>query len=137
MTLRDLVLHNFWMKFLSVILATVIWFSIRFWDQAELNLPQSPFNQLVQRDYRVPVQILTQPGDARVFKATPEKIVVITTGEDAVLRNYSWKNFRAYVDMTEIHANEPTTQEVKVHSPAGLTVLNFAPRAVNVERISP
>jgi len=137
MTLRDLFLRNFWVKLLSVVLATVIWIAINGF-QADLSPPSPPIiNPAVQDSMPLVVNVLTQSGDARIFKVTPEKVLVTVTGESAVLRKYSRRDFRAYVDLTTIRTNEPPSQEVRIHGPDRVTVLNITPQAVNVEQISP
>lgn len=140
MLVRDIITHNFWIKFLSMLLATVIWLAIKYGLKADLGAPTTPvLNPVVQKDVIVPVNVLTQPGDARVFKISPENVVVTLTGEDALLRKYLARDFKsaikAYVDLTEIRTNE--AEEVRLDLPDGIARLNMAPRAVSIEQVSP
>jgi hypothetical protein len=42
MSLRHLVFHNFWLKFFSVALGTIIWMAIHFSIEHDLNLKFKP-----------------------------------------------------------------------------------------------
>jgi hypothetical protein len=136
MTVRHLLFHNFWLKLLSLALAAVIWSSIKR-VQADLSPPQPSVLNPTQRNVRLVVDVLAQPGDARIFKITPDSVTVTINGEDAVLRKYSGKDLRAYIDLTRIRATEPTTYEVRIHTPPDVTVRTVAPQVVAIEQISP
>lgn len=137
MNWRHLILRNFWVKMLSLTLATVIWFSIRNSIQADLHLPPTTIISPVESSALVPINVMAQPGDGRIFKVTPKEIQVTIRGESAVLRKYTPQDFKAYVDLSAINLNEPVGQEIKVHVPNGVTVLKIIPEAVSVEQISP
>lgn len=136
MTLRHLFFHNFWLKLLSLALAAVIWSSIKR-IQDSTTAPQSPVLNPTQRQIRLAVDVLAQGGDARIFKISPAAVMVTIHGEDAVLRKYTDRDFRAYIDLTRVRPSELPTQEVRIHSPSGVTVRTVAPQAVAVEQISP
>ena len=137
MLFRDLIQNNFWLKLLSIALATVIWFVIR--SSQDLSFGATPvLNPSVQETAALPVTVLTHPADARIFKITPERVVVTVTGESAVLRKYSRKDYRAYVDLSELGAREPNAEElVKIHLPPEVVLLKTAPQAVRIEQVSP
>jgi YbbR domain-containing protein len=137
MTLRHLVFHNFWIKFFSLALATAIWFAIKYVIQADLTPPQASILNPTQRSYQIPINVLAQPGDARIFKISPDTVVLTIDGESAVLRKYSPKDFRAYVDLTTIRTNEIESYEVRIHIPNDINIRSLLPKAVNVAQISP
>lgn len=138
MSFRAFIQHNFWLKLFSLVLATVIWVLIKYGVQDQFTMGQSPvINPMGPDSMSLPVYILKQPGDARIFKVTPDRVVVTVTGESAILRNLTKKDFNAYVDMTLIRPNEPLSQKVQLDVPKGVTELSIVPLAVNVEQISP
>ena len=137
MSLRASILHNFWLKLFSLLLATLIWFAIHFWIESGNRQPTNPITNPLTREFlRLPVRILAQPGETRVFKIDPDEVVVSITGEDAVLRDLSHKNFSAFVDLTNIRSSHETNQQVKLDIPAGVTA-EVVPRTVNVELVTP
>jgi hypothetical protein len=138
MSFRALIQHNFWLKLFSLLLATLIWFAIHFWIDSGNPQPQSPIiNPLTREFFRLPVRVLTQPGDARVFKVEPDQVIVTITGEAAVIRDLSAKSIFVYVDLSNIRSVRETNQQVKLDIPKGVTLMDVVPRAVNVEQVSP
>ena len=138
MPLRHFIQHNFWLKLFSLLLATLIWFTIKFWIRTDFMVAENPIVNPVTRDFiQLPVFVLTHAGDARVFKVTPATVVVTVTGESALLRDLLRKDLKVYVDMTEIRHNESASQKIRLHVPNNLTVIRVAPLAVSVEQVSP
>ncbi len=137
MTFKTLVQNNFWLKLFSVLLATALWFLIRVGIQSEPTLPNNPVtNPILLTEEELPVYVLTDPADSQIYKVTPETIAVTLTGEAAVLRKFTSADYKAYLDLTDTKTPQ-TNQEVRLHVPAGVTVLSVLPRAVDIERISP
>ena len=139
MSLRRLIQENFWLKLFSLMLAIVIWFFVRFGSQTDVGFGQNPItNPIIEESIPVPVYVVTQPGDARIFKVSPEYVHITTMGESAILKKYTpRRDYKAYVDLAEIRKNEAPEHEVRLHVPNGVTVLNVAPRVVTVEQVSP
>ncbi len=138
MALRQFIQHNFWLKLFSLMLAVVIWFSIKYGIQADISFGQNIVtNPVVEESRAIPIQILTQSGDARVFKVSPEYVRITCTGESAILRKYrAHLDFKAYIDLTDMQKKE-REQEIKIHVPSGITVLRILPRSAIVEQVSP
>jgi YbbR domain-containing protein len=137
MSFRRLIHENFWLKLFSIILAIGLWFIIRPNTETEPPVPSIPVTDPVLRTaIELPVFVLTDPADTQIFKISPETVAVTITGEAAVLRKFSSQDFKAYLDLSEPRIPR-TNHEVRLHVPAGVTVLNVLPRAVDIERISP
>jgi YbbR domain-containing protein len=136
MSLRAFIQHNFWLKLFSVLLATLIWYVIHSWIATGAKQPQNPItsNLPTRSVLRLPIRVLTQPGDPRVFKVEPNEVVVSLTGEAAVLREITRENNSAFVDLTNIRSSRETNQQVRVDIPPGIAV-EIVPRTVNVEEI--
>jgi hypothetical protein len=131
--MRHLILNNFWLKLFSVALATVIWLGV---DNSIHN--EQGINQMLTADYiRVPVSVQTAPGDKRVFRVTPNEVVVIAVGKDAASFEATRKNIRVNLDLTHFDSKEPTTEELKAQTPPGINVLEIIPYTVQVQRVSP
>jgi hypothetical protein len=132
MSLRHLVLHNFWLKLFSIALATVIWLAV---DNNIHN--EQGLNQMLPADYiRVPVSIQTNPGDKRVFRITPNEVVVIAVGKDPTSFQASRNDIRVNLDLANFDAKESSTGELKAHAPPGINVLTIFPSTVQVQLVS-
>ena len=138
MSLRELILQNFWLKLFSLLLAILIWFAIRvFWIEGGNRQPQSSIvNPISRQLFRLPVRVLNKPGDTRIFKVDPDEVSVSITGEAAVLRDITPRNIFIYVDVASMRSSRETNQQVKVDVPKEITA-DVVPRTVNVELISP
>ena len=137
MPLQDIILRNFWLKFFSVALATVIWLSIHYGIQSESNLAQLRVNHLLAQEYiRVPVTVVLTPGDPRTFSVTPNEVVVTAVGEETALRNAANKNIKVSVDLTDFHSTEATAMDLQVQAPPDVSVQEISPSTVTVEQVS-
>ena len=136
MSLQDLILRNFWLKFFSVALATVIWLSIHYGIQNESPMSQLSINHLLAQEYiRVPVKVVTTPGDPRVFTINPTEVVVIAMGEETALRRAANKDFKVSLDLTDFHSREPTPMALESEAPADVTVEGISPSTVTVQQV--
>jgi hypothetical protein len=137
MSIRSLILHNFWIKLFSVLLATLIWFAVQSGIEKKVQPPKNPITSPNTKNIYVPVRILTQPGEAVDFKVEPAEIVISVTGEDANLRDLDPKKNVAYVNLTGFRSSRETNQQVQLDVPNGITVNSMLPRAVKIERVNP
>jgi hypothetical protein len=136
--LPHLIARNFWLKFFSIAMATVIWLAIHYGIRNEFSIGQLNINNLLAHEYvRVPVVILVAPGDARVFKITPTEVVVAVVGQEAALRQAAQKNIKVNVDLTNFHSRQSGAEELHAVVPPGISVLDITPPTVAVEQISP
>ena len=138
MSLRTFIQHNFWLKLFSFVLATLIWFAIHYGIKGDFRLPQNPTTTLPTREFaRLPVRLLARSGDTNLFKVEPDRVFIKVAGEAAVLRDLNPQNIAVYVDLANVRSIRETNQQVRLDVPDGVTVITVAPRAVNVEQISP
>jgi YbbR domain-containing protein len=131
------ILHNFWLKIFSLGLATMIWLAIHIGITHDFALtnpnPTHPSRQFV----KLPVSLVTQPGDGRVFKVYPKEIVATIDGEEPILRRMTSKDIKIYVDLTDIKKKGQTNSELHADAPKDVTVVDLKPAAVAIEQISP
>ncbi|HEY3854255.1 MAG TPA: CdaR family protein [Verrucomicrobiae bacterium] len=135
--LQDLILKNFWLKFFSVALATVIWLSIHYGIQNESPMREGGMTHLLAQEYiRVPVTVSTPPGDTRAFRVIPSEVVVVAMGDEATLRGAANRDFKVSVDLTDFHAKGPTPMVLQSEAPADLTIEEISPSTVSVEQVA-
>ena len=133
MSLRTLILHNFWLKLFSIALATVIWLAIHYSIHDELDENQS----LTPHYIRVPVSTQTSPGDKRIFRVNPSEVVVTAVGKDPVLFPATQKEIRVILDLTRFTGKESTSEKLRVSAPGDIIVLEIYPSSVEVQQVSP
>jgi hypothetical protein len=126
LAIPDFIERNFWLKFFSVALATLIWLGIHYSIRHELAISQLNINSIT-----VPVEIIAPVGDTRVFKITPSEAVVFAVGDKSALR----KGIRLYVDLSKLHSRQSTPLELQVEAPAEINVLAINPQTVTVEQV--
>jgi len=132
MSLRNLILHNFWLKLFSIALATVIWLAIHYSIHDEGNANKS----LTPEYIRVPVSVRTISGDKRVFRITPDEVVVTAVGKDPALFQATQKDVRVNLDLRGFNAAETTSMRLKADAPADIIVLEILPATVEVQQVS-
>jgi hypothetical protein len=122
--LPAIILRNFWLKFFSIAMAAVIWLGIHYGIRHELSISQLNINNIT-----VPVAIVTQPGETRLFKITPPEVVVFAVGDKAALR----KGIRVYVDLTRFRPRQSAAEEVHADAPPEINIISILPSTVAVE----
>ena len=136
--MRHFIFHNFWLKVFSVALATVIWLAIYHGIQNDVTPAQTILNRLVARQYlRVPVTIIKLPGDSRIFKLTPDAVIVSIAGDDLDSRRIASSDLRAFVDVTQVPSGTSFMAPVRAEAPSGETVQDVRPANVLVEQNPP
>jgi hypothetical protein len=133
MSLRYLILQNFWLKLFSIAMATVIWLAIHYSIHGGLNINQSLRSEYI----RVPVSIKTTPGDKRVFRVTPDEVVVTAVGGDEALLRATRKDIRVNLDLTDFNVTAPASKELRAEAPPDIKVLAISPPSVEVQQVSP
>jgi hypothetical protein len=138
MPLRALILHNFWLKFFSVALAAVIWLAIHYSIDHDLVLRESDIRHMVtQRFIRIPVLIVSAPGDNRAFNVNPKQVEVVALGEDSVLRDLTQADIKAHIDLSEFRAQSSGEVEVHADVPRDVTITGINPPVVSVQVSKP
>ena len=132
MSLPPFILHNFWLKIFSVILAGLIWFAIES-NQSGFNL-FSP--RLKPRELRSPIRLMLSPNNRSTFNVEPKEVVVKVSGEDSVLKKLSPDNVRAYVRLNDA-PDLSGLFHVEVIVPADVTLQEVVPDQVSVQLAGP
>ncbi|MBM3880897.1 MAG: hypothetical protein FJ387_14460 [Verrucomicrobia bacterium] len=119
-------------KVISVLLATLIWFIIRFGFQERLSPgARRNFNGL-------PITVMATANEARAFQVDPGVVDVTVRGEPGLLRSLQPSDIAVFVNLTGILDAKSLRKKVEVHPPAGVTLVWVAPTDVKVEaRLTP
>jgi YbbR domain-containing protein len=133
--LRTLLLHDFWLKLFSLVLAILIWVTVSFAIHKEVP-PATALtnaNSDEQTYYNIPVYLMTTAADVRDFKVSPSVVAVKVRGEARRLRDLQADEIRALIDLTGIEAApRGLAKRIKVTTPAGITFVQVVPDEVEV-----
>jgi YbbR domain-containing protein len=134
--LRNLFLHDAWLKLFSLGLAILTWFIV---SAAVYHKPTSPGTALSkdrteeQTYVNIEVQVLATAADVRSFKVNPSEVAVTVRGETNVLESLLARDIRALVDLTGIEsAPRGLRKRIEVTTPAGVTLVRVVPSEVDV-----
>ena len=130
-------LHNFWLKIFSLGLAMIIWATVHVGITRDLSLTNPNVAHPFRTGIPLPVSIITQPGDARVFKISPKLATATIVGEESIVRRMSGKDIKVYVDLTDFTSKGQTNGELHADVRKDVTVIGLDPGAVQIEQISP
>jgi hypothetical protein len=138
MSLRPLIFHNFWLKMFSIASGTIIWMAIHFSIDHDLTLSEPAAGQrFVKKIMTVPISVLQDEGDARVFNLIPTNVVLTVMGEAKTLRGPEGKEIKMYVDLTDHDSRAATQEDLHPGVPTNIYVLEFKPHTVTVVPANP
>ena len=121
---RELILNNFWQKIFSLVLATLIWFTIDRAYLPDVELPKSPFTVLQTNEFRLPITIMTSAAARQTFKVDPSEVDVRVKGDRAKLKNLKPEDIQVYVKLIDVDPTKLATDElfpVTVNPPKDVT----------------
>ncbi len=125
MSFRSFFTEHLWLKAFSLVLATLIWLTIRG------NLEKET-RQETRRLERQPVALLTDASERRAFVLDPEEVSVTVRGPKTLIDSLS--DVRAFVELAS-HSGNMGNYNVEVNAPAGVTVVLVSPRSVFVKQV--
>ncbi len=123
--LRRWVLHNFWLKVLSLVLATGLWLAI------------SPDREPAEITLRVPIEFRHVPPELEISLVTNPEAQVRVKGPERMIRELRSTDIHADLDLKDAqpgeHIFDLTAQQI--HLPRDLTVVQVVPVRVTVTMV--
>ena len=126
---RSLLLDHLWLKLFSLLLATLIWLTVR----STLN---SPTRETTRRFARQPVVIMTESAEYRSFTIDPQQVNITVRGPAGLVEDLQERNIQAFVQVSG-EQSAAGTYPVEVHVPHGVSVVLVAPRTATVRLGNP
>lgn len=120
MSTRDALLQNFWLKFFSLVLATMIWFAI-------VGVQTNPaLGTHTRRLDRVPITVMQSAAEYRIFHVEPSHIDVTVRGPIAEVQALTARQLEVFINLTDVHDTAGLTKKILVHTPPGIAVVQVS-----------
>jgi YbbR domain-containing protein len=127
--LRRWVLHNFWLKVLSLVLATGLWLAI------------SPEQEPAEVTVRVPIEFRHVPPQLEISSVNLPEAQVRVRGPERMIRELRSTDIHADLELKDAGPGEQTLalSAQQIHLARDLTVVQVAPSRVTVtmEKMAP
>ena len=120
--LRRWVLHNFWLKALSLVLATGLWLAI------------SPDQEPAEITLRVPIEFRDVPPQLEIGSVTIPEAQVRARGPERMIRELRSTDIHVDLELKDAKPGEHTFDLTaqQIHVPRDLTVVQVQPVRVTV-----
>lgn len=125
MAFRSIIMNQFWLKLFSVILATLIWLTVKG------NLTTASFEE--NRTFLSrPIQVLSDTAEHGPIVVNPSTASVTVRGPASLVREFTEQDIHVFVRMADRHqfAGE---LPVHVHLPAGASVALVTPTTATIK----
>ena len=128
--LRNLVVNDFWLKFLSLALAVLAWLTV---SKVFLGRDFSPGQSLADMEfYNIPLSVILPAAGSRAVTVSPTAIQVTIQGEPKRLNALQSQDISAVVDLTGIGSASRLRKEIEVNVPEGYSVIRVVPNEAEV-----
>jgi YbbR domain-containing protein len=136
MSLRRLILDNFWWKLLSLLLAAFTWLTVNAGFQRDQGLRENPVETSSKRFFpSLPITLLTSPLNLNYFKVSPPTADVTVSGSEENLKKLQERDLHVYVDLTTVGDEKQFHGKVLTQCPSDVKVTLLSPSRVIIERI--
>ena len=125
---REIIRYNFGWKVAAFLLATLIWFTVRF-GEGSLGFSET------RRVQGVPIRVLTPANDASRYRVVPSTAELVLRGEPMVLQRLKPSDLEVYVNLTDVEAAVSLQMRIHVYTPAGVRVDSVQPSNARIEKL--
>jgi|SRR5882724_843146 len=134
---RNLVVKDFWLKSFSLVLAILIWLTVRFSINGEPST--SPWLALLGRaadETVLTVPVHVPSGGPQTISVEPAEVKVTLRGDPKILKDLRSDDIRAQVDLTGVETANGLLRPIEIILPSGIAYTRLSPNEVAV-RIAP
>ena len=129
MAKRDYILHNFWWKVTSFLLAVIVWFVVYGANREEGNV--------IGRERNFPnhtLAVLRDATDKRPIRVTPAEVSITVSAPVLEVTRLADTDIQTFIDLNEI---DPIRKKapIRVYVPRGVKLQRMVPDEVTVEFI--
>ncbi len=140
MASRNIILHNFGWKLLSLAVAALLWVIINIVlqkDEQERVAAREVETESRRPFYGIPITVLAPPSNTNRFSITPDLVSVDVGSKDSkALDDLQSRQVQAFVDVSDAEDEKQFRRPIQIHVPPDFVVVAMAPTNASVERIS-
>lgn len=140
MASRNIILHNFWWKLLSLAVAALLWVIINIVlqkDEQERVAAREVETESRRPFYGIPITVLAPPSNTNRFSITPDLVSVDVGSKDSkALDDLQARQVQAFVDVSDAEDEKQFRRPIQIHVPGDFVVVAMAPTNASVVRIS-
>jgi YbbR domain-containing protein len=132
-TWRGIVTHNPWQKGFSVLLATLIWFTVRPGPSFGLSITGDRENE---RTFdKVAISVLSTASDTNTYRLEPAHVELRVRADPAIVSRLRQGDVEIYVNVTT-PIGSPVARPIHVQVPSGVEIISVTPSTALVEHLS-
>ncbi len=138
MALREFLHHNLWLKLVALLLATLMWLTVRFTiHQEQGQFQAAAAHSIITNTWaNVPIMVLRDSHDPRNYQLEPSDVSVSAVGEAQRLRQLTARDFKVFVDLSVRESTPGSIRNIEVIYPAGIDSVMLSPPTTRVIRAS-
>ena len=124
-------------KITSLVLATLIWFAIKFGIQTDFHAADMVQGIPMEMTFsHLPITLLINAEEQTLPKAIPGEVTVTLAGERSILSVLHPPDIKVSVNLTDNSEVASVRKHVRVTVPKGCSVIQVIPADVLVERVT-
>jgi hypothetical protein len=127
MAKRDYILHNFWWKVTSFLLAIIVWMVVRGTGAVPDATPR-----LERRFAQHTLSLLRETTDKRPIRITPSEVDIVVAAPPVEAMRLVDADIQTFVDMNDVDQRTDTVR-IRVYVPRGVQLRSIEPQEVTVE----
>ncbi|KAB2654630.1 MAG: hypothetical protein DVB31_16485 [Verrucomicrobia bacterium] len=135
MSTREFLRHNRWQKIVSLLLAMLIWFTVKQGLERGGGFPVVPDANTRTFDH-LPIRVLTATANPGPVHLNPSEVTVVLRGRPDVLSRLRPQDVEVYVNLADPAPTNTLRRIVRVNA-VGCQVGSVSPEEVLIERPSP
>jgi hypothetical protein len=127
MAKRDYILHNFWWKITSLLLATIVWMVVRGTGAVPDATPR-----LERKFTQHSLSLLREATDKRPIRITPSEVEIVVAAPPIEAMRLVDADIQTFVDMNDVDDRTDTVR-IRVYVPRGVLLRSIEPQEATVE----
>ena len=136
MAARDIILHDFWLKSFSLVLAVMVWLAVHANIRTESSGSQNPFRPPEQDRFVRQIWLKTAGTDRQGYSVEPPAVTIKVNADPAVLKKLNPNDIEVSVNLTGV-TNVIGYFPVEVKLPRNVSLQSYSPSHVHIEPAKP
>lgn len=136
MKLRDLILHNFWWKLVSLLVAVIVW-STYYISGGTFQIGALTTDDATSRFEGYRPRLLKRQSDIHRYQFSPEEVTISFSGAREQLDRMTFKDIVVYVDVQDYLVGATNLLAVQVRTPPNVKLVSVKPDKLTVRRVEP